>query len=279
LAEVGSAALYVYPLVLIAKGDQAFLFHLWTLSVEEWFYFLWPALLLYVGLRPGSPSRLRLVVWSLIAFVVGCFALRAFGGHDGLSRLVGALRPDSLVYGSLLAFMMRKLQDMETPRFDRVLDVVGPVGMIGFVWFSWFATFPRPGGISEAAFHDLAFRSWNYRFGIICAFLTVLHVVNHPAGRAARVLSFKPFQYLGVLSYALYLWHQPLFLVINGKAFLNSDPAQAGHVTRSVGEMWAIGLSVAVLSLIVAMLSRRFIEVPALRLKKRFEVVKYAGQR
>ena len=182
LAEVGSAGLYVYPAVLIAKGDQAFLFHLWTLSVEEWFYFLWPALLLVVGLRPGLPSRLRLVVWSLGAFVVGCFLLRAIGNDDGLSRLVGALRPDSLVYGTLLAFMMRKLQDVSVPRFRRFLDIIGPLGMVGFVWFSWFATFPRPAGISEAAFHDLAFRSWNYRLGIICAFLTVLHVVNHPAG-------------------------------------------------------------------------------------------------
>ena len=58
VAEVGAAALYVYPVVLIVKGGDVFLLHLWTLSVEEWFYFLFPAFLTTVATKPLSVALL-----------------------------------------------------------------------------------------------------------------------------------------------------------------------------------------------------------------------------
>jgi peptidoglycan/LPS O-acetylase OafA/YrhL len=279
IGEAGAAAFYVYPLVLIAKGDKAFLFHLWTLSVEEWFYFLWPAFLLVVGLRPGVSRRLKLVIAVLGTVVVGAFMLRTIGSYDGFSRLVYALRPDSLAWGALLAIFMRWLSDVRTPTIDRVLSIVGPLGVVGALYFTWFANYPRQPGVSTAHFHDMAFRSWNYRLGILCAVLFIFHFVNKPDGRLGRILSFRALTYLGILSYAIYLWHQPIFLTLNGYKFFNSDPSAAGHVTRSVPAMWGIGLLCAGLGIGVAVVSRKIVELPALRQKKRFEIVKYAGQR
>ena len=279
VGEAGAAAFYVYPVVLIVKGDRSFLFHLWTLSVEEWFYFLWPAFLLLVGLRPGVPRRLKLVIGVLGTIVFGAFFLRCLGSYDGLSRLVYSLRPDSLAWGALLAIFMRKLSDIRTPKIDRILSIVGPLGVIGALYFTWFANYPRQPGVSDARFHDMAFRSWNYRLGILCAVLLIMHVVNKPEGRLGRSLSIRPLVYIGILSYALYLWHQPIFLTLNGTRFFNSDPVVAGHVTRSVGGMWAIGLLCAAIAFVIAIVSRKLVEVPALKQKKRFEVVKYTGQR
>ncbi|HKY13972.1 MAG TPA: acyltransferase [Microthrixaceae bacterium] len=278
-AEVGAAALYVYPVVLFAKGEQAFLVHLWTLSVEEWFYFIWPALLLFVGLRPGTSRRLRLVVGSLIALVVMCFLVRLVGRLEGSSRIVYALRPDSLAYGTLLAFAVRKLQDVRSIRLDRILSFIGPIGVVGFLYFDLVAVYERPPGLTEEQFHDVAFQSWNYQLGIWCATLTILHFVLRPQGRAARVMSNRTFVYLGILSYALYLWHQPLFLIANGARVFNADPTVDGHEVLTVPQMWALGIGVGIVSLLVAMASRRFVEVPALRLKRRFEVVHVGDQR
>ena len=70
IAEAFSAAFYIYPIILLAKANQVFLFHLWTLSTEEWFYFAWPAFLLFVGLRPGTTKRFRVVIWTLGAICV-----------------------------------------------------------------------------------------------------------------------------------------------------------------------------------------------------------------
>lgn len=268
--EIITAMLYVYPAALIhyqGKGGT-FLDHLWTLSVEEWFYFGWPAFLAFVGLRPGTSRALRLMVGMLSAFVIGCFAIRAIGSLDGISRLIYALRPDSLFWGSLLAIFVRKLPDLRTPTVDRALSIIGPLGAVGF-WYFLLAVYPRPAGIDDEMFHNLAFRSWNYRLGILCAVIHVGWLVLRPKSVAARFLSLRTLVYVGQLSYALYLWHQVLFRLY--VEHLSVQP----H--RSLAERWTVALSIAAITVVVAMLSRRFVERPALRLKKRFETVKIPG--
>jgi len=285
VAEVAAAALYLYPAVMVAKGGEIFLFHLWTLSVEEWFYFLWPATIGWLGLRRGRRGLPGLLVVMVFAYIV-CFALRAAGGRDGLSLLVTALRPDSLVAGSLLAFVIRWTKEFPHERRHRGLQWLSRVGLVGFVYFSWFALYPiapQPDGVSYsdhyARYHELAFQSWNYRFGLICAALTIMHLLVVPDGWLTKVLSWRPFVYLGVLSYALYLWHQPLFLLVNNRTNLNADPTVEGHRVISSPTMIGVGLAVGVVSILVAMASRRLVEVPALRLKSRFEVVHYQDKR
>jgi peptidoglycan/LPS O-acetylase OafA/YrhL len=286
LAEVAAAALYVYPVVLFAKEGNVFLFHLWTLSVEEWFYFLWPTILLFIGFRRPGTRRLNALLWAMVLACVGCFLLRAAGGQDALSLLVAALRPDSLIYGSLLGFGMRWCRDVPDERRDRWLRWAGRIGGIGFIYFSWIAVYPispTPAGVTYedhyARYHELAFQSWNYRLGMICALLAILHVLLEPAGPAAKAFSWRPLVYLGILSYALYLWHQPLFLLVNNGSNLNADPTQAGHAILTVPQMWAVGLGVGVASIVIAVVSRHLVELPALRLKKRFEVVHYEAKR
>jgi peptidoglycan/LPS O-acetylase OafA/YrhL len=274
LAEVGAAALYMYPAILLIKGDQAFMFHLWSLSIEEWFYFIWPCLLVFVGLRPRTSARLRLVVGMLVGLVIACFAIRQIGNDDVISRLVGMLRPDSLALGALLAFLARWWKEFPDQRLHRVLNILGPLGCVGYVYFAWFAHFPRPPGLTDAEFHDIAFRSWNYRFGILSCFFMILHIAHRPEGKFSRALSWRPLTFLGGLSYAIYLWHQPLYLLANRHLF-RGDPKLENHIERSVTEMWAFGLTMCAISILVALASQRFIERPALAQKSRFEMVKY----
>ena len=285
VAEVLAAAFYVYPALIVAKGGQIFLFHLWTLSIEEWFYFLWPATLGSLGLRRRRPG-LNGLLTGMVVFYAACFALRAAGGRDGLSLLVAALRPDSLVAGSLLAFLLRWINEFPDDRVSSVLRWLSRLGLVGYAYFSWFALYPmspQPRGVTYddhyARYHELAFQSWNYRFGLVCAALTILHLLVVPDGWLTRLLSWRPLVYLGVLSYALYLWHQPLFLLVNNRWNLNADPSVEGHRVISSPTMIGLGLGVGVLSVLVAMASRRFVEVPALRLKSRFEVVHYEDKR
>lgn len=208
------------------------------------------------------------MVGMLSAFVIGCFAIRAIGSLDGISRLIYALRPDSLFWGSLLAIFVRKLPDLRTPTVDRALSIIGPLGAVGF-WYFLLAVYPRPAGIDDEMFHNLAFRSWNYRLGILCAVIHVGWLVLRPKSVAARFLSLRTLVYVGQLSYALYLWHQVLFRLY--VEHLSVQP----H--RSLAERWTVALSIAAITVVVAMLSRRFVERPALRLKKRFETVKIPG--
>lgn len=295
LAEAAGAALYVYPFVLVAKAKDVFLYHLWTLSIEEWFYFAWPAFLIVVGLRPGTSKRFRIMVWSLIGFCVLCFLTRAGQSRDVVSLLIALFRPDSLFYGALLAFFVRWLNEFPHERWDRVLGVIGPLSFVGFLYFSWLAVFRQPPKADtvkfvtdhvssradkiKALFYENSFQSWNYELGILCAVGMILHLVRTPQGRMSKVFSWRPIVYVGILSYAIYLWHQVIFQLVIKPQLLNVDASRVGHHHLSTPEMWGVGLGVAAVAFAVAIASRKFIEVPALRLKKRFEVVHYESKR
>ncbi len=279
IVEAGSAAFYVYPFVLVARANRVFLYHLWTLSIEEWFYFAWPAFLIVVGLRPGSSRRFRLMIWSLIGFCALCFISRALGTHSDALNLIAAFRPDSLAYGALLAFFVRWMNEFPNELLDRILRWVGPASFVGFLYFSWIAIYERPHGMSHKIFYENSFQSWNYRFGILCCVGMILHLVRTPEGRLSKVFSWRPAVYVGILSYALYLWHQTLFLLLIKPQLLNIDFNEKGYHHLSVAGKWGVGIGIGAVSLVIAMISRKVIEVPALRLKKRFEVVHYEAKR
>ena len=76
----------------------------------------------------------------------------------------------------------------------------------------------------------------------------VAAVVLHPGGAAARLLSVAPARALGRISYGVYLWHWPLFLVLNH---------QRTGLTGDALAVVRIGASLA-----VAAASYRLIEAP-----------------
>jgi len=294
IAEVAAAALYVYPGLLVFKANDAFLVHLWTLSVEEWFYFIWPAFLVFVGIRPGTSRRFRTVIGVLVALVALAFVLRVNGGNDGLSRLVYAFRPDSLAWGALLAVFLRKAPDIRLPNLDRILLAVGVIGSLGWVYFDILAVYPRPASLAgkdfDAQYHDVAWGSWNYQLGILCCVALILLQVVRPHSALSKVLSLRPFVRLGQLSYALYLWHQPVFLLAEQhwyrghRDYMPEWGASSGiggwyDDHRVVVGQWIFSIVVGLVSLAIAQLSWKFIEVPALRMKRRFEVVTYDNKR
>ncbi len=294
LAEIAAAAFYVYPGLLLFKAEDAFLVHLWTLSVEEWFYFIWPACIVFLGIKPGTARRFRMVIGALLGLVALAFVLRVNGGNDGLSRLVYAFRPDSLAWGALLAIFMRKAPDLRLPSLDRILLWVGIIGSLGWVYFDILAVYPRPPELAgpdfDAEFHDVAWGSWNYQLGILCCVAVILHQVHRPQGVVAKALSARPLVRIGQLSYALYLWHQPVFLLAESRwyrdhrEFMPTSGADGGIGAwyddhRILFGQWVFALAVGVVSLVIAQLSWKFVEVPALRMKKRFEVVRYEGKR
>jgi len=88
------------------------------------------------------------------------------------------------------------------------------------------------------------------------AAVVVAGVVVTP--RSFPILRWRPLTHVGVLSYAFYLWHVPVMLLLGFSPWLK--------------------LLVAVpLSLAAAAVSRHVVERPALRLKQRFQPVR-AGQ-
>ena len=175
-----AAALYV------ANFDYAhpwFLGHLWSLSVEEQFYFLWPGVL-----RRWYRHRVTILA-GVIAFAplyrVVCHFLGLHGRADETFPAVA----DVLAIGCLLAIFKTRL-----PKVKRAwaLMMLLPVVLV-------------PVYVGVLRFHITAvllFGLWPLMHVSIAGLL--LHAVERPYW----ILNVQPVVWLGKISYSLYLWQQ-----------------------------------------------------------------------
>ncbi|MDQ1522018.1 MAG: hypothetical protein QOI55_3091, partial [Actinomycetota bacterium] len=106
------------------------------------------------------------------------------------------------------------------------------------------------------------FTNWIWHWGAIvfevCVALVVAAVMLNARSLLARVLAFRPLVWIGRRAYGIYLIHTFVFTFLNQK-------------TVDLGDWGSLVFQVAVV-FIVAALSFRFLEQPALRLKDRFSV-------
>jgi peptidoglycan/LPS O-acetylase OafA/YrhL len=178
--HIAAAALY------LANFDFThpwFLGHLWSLSVEEQFYFLWPGVL-----KNWFRQRIAILA-GVIAFAplyrTACHFLGLRGRADETFPAVA----DVLAIGCLLAIFAARLPRVK-PRTAALMIL--PVIFV-----------PIYTGVHH--FHItpvLLLVFWPLMHLSIAGLL--LHVVQRPY----RLLNIQPFTWLGKISYSLYLWQQ-----------------------------------------------------------------------
>ena len=210
--------------------------HLWSLSVEEQFYLLWPAIVLLARKRGAMVvAALALAAAPLIRVGVWVF----MPAH----RLgIGETFPtvfDALAAGCLLAGIRGKLAENRAySAFARSwLFVLVPIVAVG-------------AGLVPRVSFNLAVGSTLQNIGIA---LTVDWAVRRvaPSSRfAGKLLDARPLVWIGRLSYSLYLWQQP---------FVNREGT---HWVQA----WPFNLLAAVA---MAMASYYLVEQPFLRLRER----------
>jgi peptidoglycan/LPS O-acetylase OafA/YrhL len=175
-----AAALYV------TNFDYAhpwFLGHLWSLSVEEQFYFLWPGVL-----KKWHRHRVAIllgVVGFAPVYRVGCHLLKLHGRADETFPAVA----DILAMGCLLAIFAPRLPRI---KWGLALLMVVPVILV-------------PVYVAEVRFRTtlvLLLVLWPLLHCSIAGLL--LHAVQTPYW----ILNNRPVVWLGKISYSLYLWQQ-----------------------------------------------------------------------
>jgi peptidoglycan/LPS O-acetylase OafA/YrhL len=170
--------------------------HLWSLSVEEQFYLIWPLLMFLV------PRHFLKTL--IVAFVLTGPLFRVAGYFSGLNWIaLQTLLPasfDSLGAGAWLAWIYAR-PSAETLRYrgqvDRIALLAIPVALV--TWISG-----ATGWWPRAEWLRLAFETTAWAFLGVWVIDRAARGVGGPAG---RILSFKPLVYLGRISYGVYLIH------------------------------------------------------------------------
>lgn len=223
---------------------------LWSLAVEEHFYFLWPAILLLVDRKK--------LLWLCLAIFVGCPILRAVfalkGMNPGSIMVLSCFRFDGLATGAAIAIWARSewFGRKTAHVIVAICLVMLCVVTLGGARYGIFGT-KTPVGL--ALTYTLAYFAFAIPF--------VLALVYR--GTVWTSVLRNPFMQLsGALSYCIYLIH---LSIGDGYQVLFANRLHLGPTQTVLIRAAAIIL----LSFAIAAVSRKFLEQPCLALKSTFE--------
>jgi peptidoglycan/LPS O-acetylase OafA/YrhL len=170
--------------------------HFWSLAVEEQFYLFWPVLLLVCMLVARRRLALvtALVVGAWVSSLVWSMLLTASAPTQ--AYFSSATRVWELATGALLALAGHAL--VRLPLAARHLLSVCGLAAIATAAVAFDASTPFPG--------------WR---AVLPVLGTAAVLAAGAAGvvGAGRLLTPRPVRYVGDISYSLYLWHWPVFVL------------------------------------------------------------------
>ncbi|MDI1301266.1 MAG: acyltransferase family protein [bacterium] len=165
------------------------LLHLWSLAIEEQFYFFWPLLLAFVWKRQWSFLRITAVI-AAVSFSANIYLI--LSGHSIAAFYLPFSRFWELMVGGVLAYVL-----LHRPQLiEKHKDIQSLIGfaliLAGLLLINKGSDFP----------------GWWVLLPTLGAFFII------SAGPASwlneKLLSNKPMVWIGLISYPLYLWHWPI---------------------------------------------------------------------
>ncbi len=202
--------------------------HAWSLGVEEQYYIVWPLLLVAVAVVLAARARRR-QGWATaggVRFTV--FLLAVFGALGSAAAailLASNATRDRVYFGTdtraqalLVGAAASALLVRDWSALNRGWS------LIRTRWGKWTARVLPVIGLAllGAATHYATGSAREFHEGLliavaIAAMLVIAPVALDQRGPVAAVLAWRPLAWLGTISYGVYLWHWPIFLVLNGE--------------------------------------------------------------
>jgi peptidoglycan/LPS O-acetylase OafA/YrhL len=212
--------------------DSPFLGATWSLAIEEQFYIFAPLLIRFL--------RLRTLLWVGLALVAGGPVCRALMPADWplAAYLMTPCRADALAMGAISAGLIRKSEVLHYIRQNtgRLRALTGTAGLLLVYLLFRFESFKTMSPI------------WYSVIALFYSCVIVLSVVSPPV-LLSRSLRHPWLQRAGTLSFAIYIFHMPVY---------------AFHTALIPNYTIAV-LSACVVTYLLSELSGEFLEGPLLR--------------
>lgn len=235
--------------------------HLWSLSITEQFYLVWP---LALPLILRAPQKRGEAVTGLLAFGILVWTVRACLGASGLDSLQlssgasisisGATpaRLDGLLIGSAAGLAAGTPGLLRLPRRAGLWAALATLGCLALApmllpWSWWSSPVLRALGPSLVLVAEVS-----------CA--VVLLNLQDPSSPLHRVMTSKVLQWIGDRSLGIYLWHLPLRVALVTLVPEFRDPLHQ----LGLGPCSLLTGSVVAVTFILADLSLRLVERPLL---------------
>lgn len=234
LWRAAASGFYFSNLLQAGGHGLGVLTHTWSLSVEEQFYLVWPILL--IGLASVARGSRKHLVWSIAVCLAGALSWRVFAQVTfGFERVYYA--PDTNAFALLAGGLLGSIRTLRRmPAWFGWLSIASLVAL---------AALRPPPGVDPDLMSGL----------VITLTPAVAVAVVWAAAHGQKLLEFGPLKSAGVVSYGLYLWHDPL-LKIHWGGVENEGLMRVAAIAAAVGVAWA---------------SYRWLEQPLLTVRKQFE--------
>src|SRR6187402_310557 len=221
------------------------LLHMWSLGVEEQFYFVWPFFLMLMARRDRPALTLGLIgALAVLSFLAHLFIFR---DSPEASFYLPFTRFWELMIGAALAAVPATARPFgESRKLHGAISVIGVLLMIGAI----VGADDRP----------------NAYVGIAPTLGAAMFIAAGPQALPNRTaFSWRPVVYVGLISYPLYLWHWPLLSMLR---IMDIEDRAVYRTMR---------IAMVVLAVVLAVLTYHLVERPVRRRNDLKRIGAYLG--
>lgn len=238
LQEAVAASLYAANILFAYRSADYFteslelpnpLLHMWTLGLEEQFYFILPVVLVFlIALSISKVKQMVIIGVGGLTLVSFLLSLSMSSSDPSGSFFLIHTRFWEFSVGVLAAILTYSKKHDSYRVFDRFAHVISGAGLIIL--------------LSTLFLFDPAM-VWPGYWAVVPVLATLAILVSRPTSLPQRALSVPPAVWVGNISYSWYLWHYAPIIFLSGLAVQWGISADAGILIAGF-----IGLVLAVAS-------------------------------